>query len=331
MSAVQKPNASNEKAQSTVREYKAGRLHRELQALPEWERVGLARAFRGSIHVFIRNYNQFERALRMHGDPGNIRELWAVRHHYRLSEFQLELLRLLHNFVASAQSLIDHTRVLYSAICKARGLFPEYQSEVRKRFGNDGVSSFVVGLRQYCQHYRPPPLLSRLSFESPTMKTSVLLSRAELLKFSGWRSAAKSFLVSCTDDIDVLAVVAEYFERVRTFHEWFEQRLREVLRPDFEKVRDWKKSFEVEFPRDIPRGLRSHLRSLRKTTLWSLEEGFVGILTDDEWRALDEVPADPNLRAAALIRMLRARGINNEQLEKELVEKFKAISSSQEA
>jgi len=116
--------------------------------------------------MFIGNYSELDRALRYHADTRRNLELWAVRKQYKMEAFQRNIIRLTHNFVASAQSLVDHTRVLYKKLCQPRGLLPEFEDEIKKRFQEHGPSSFVVGLRQYYQHYRIPQLLSRLSFSS---------------------------------------------------------------------------------------------------------------------------------------------------------------------
>ena len=61
---------------------------------------------------------------------------------------------MLHNFLASASALIDHARKFYREMYESELQMPSYQSKITEAFSNDGLSQFVVGLRQYCLHYR---------------------------------------------------------------------------------------------------------------------------------------------------------------------------------
>jgi hypothetical protein len=133
----------------------------------------------------------------------------------------------LHNFVASATTLIDHTRRHvdgYQGTAFAR----EYEN--RKVLVTDApVASFVKSLRNYLLHYRLPLLGHRVSFKSLEIAPGSIDFRIEastdlLLEWDGWRGRARSYLEHAGEVVDVRAAVVEYGRLVQDLYQWiFEQ------------------------------------------------------------------------------------------------------------
>src|SRR5436309_1126101 len=63
-----------------------------------------------SYHVFTGNYEELRRVLEAYHNPDFALPLWAVSNRPKLDLFQKEIVRLLHNYVASAKTLVEHTR-----------------------------------------------------------------------------------------------------------------------------------------------------------------------------------------------------------------------------
>jgi hypothetical protein len=103
----------------------------------------------------------------------------------------LEVMCLLHNFVAAAKSLVDHTRVAYRDLYAASGAIPQYQTEVDRRFVNDPLSKFIAGLREMAQHVRLPMVSVQFHLENHAprgggvFETQFQLKVADLRRFSG--------------------------------------------------------------------------------------------------------------------------------------------------
>src|SRR5437879_3343486 len=118
-------------------------IHQALNNSPERVRLVRASSLNFSIGIFVKNYGELNALLDYMTSNANASELWALRRRYRLEAGHQELLRFLHNFTASAQSLVDHTRNLHKEMYSADGQFNDYQVEVNRRFIDDGLSGFI--------------------------------------------------------------------------------------------------------------------------------------------------------------------------------------------
>ena len=81
----------------------------------------------------------------------------------KVQAFLIDMLRPVHNFVASAATLIDHARILYNELYKPGNLMPSYPAKIAADFANDGISQFVKDLRNYCLHRRLPVMSGSVS------------------------------------------------------------------------------------------------------------------------------------------------------------------------
>ena len=172
-------------------------LNAEILAMPEHRLYQQLHGFSLSIYIFDRNFVDLKCLIEFLIKDPRARRLTASRNRDQLQTVQQEIIRFLHNFVASAQSLIDHTRKLHTKLYGESG-FPEYQQKVASEFKNDPLSQFVKCLRQYAEHYKAPEVavvssLSRNDTET-TQRRSVELLLEDLQAFEGWTSKAKQYL-----------------------------------------------------------------------------------------------------------------------------------------
>jgi hypothetical protein len=138
-----------------------------------------------------------------------------------------------HNFVASAFTLVDHTRVFYRELYEPNNLIPNYQNEINARFVNDGRSAFIDGMRQFFQHKRLPLVNVQLGVQFDVGQEAqtnwgVPISKAELLTFNSWKAVAKQFINQQGRKFDLRAVAHQYRENVDAFHDWFTAQQRAV-------------------------------------------------------------------------------------------------------
>lgn len=188
--------------------------------------------FRFSLDLFERNFEELDLFLAHLAAPVVSAELGAVDQRWRQHEAMKEVSFLLHDFVAAALSLIDHSRVFYREMYEPCDLIPEYQSEVDARFISDPLTQFIKGLRQMAQHYRLPVIAIERSFTNEsgrgTLTTELLLRTTDLQQFGNWPAPAKAFLANAGDAISLKQVVRDYREHVAIFYEWFIAKQREV-------------------------------------------------------------------------------------------------------
>lgn len=277
-------------------------LHNELIAMPEYKLMLRIRTFQGSLKIFTGNYNQLKKLLSFHTNMPQALPLWDVANRDKLYAFQGEVTRLLHNFVASAMSLIDHSRVLYQELYESKGRFPEYGEERESRFTKNPLASFVVCLRQYFQHYKVPIVFSKMrwSRESPMFDSRLKLSKVDLEGFSGWKSPAKKFLVKQEDSIDLISIVNDYYALVTDFYQWFGTRQREIHREEFEKVHAKRRELAEFMIREEVKSILTNTNQRER----NLDEAFAAILTSQELNELKKYRRNSTERYDKLITFL---------------------------
>jgi hypothetical protein len=185
--------------------------------------AGLARSYR----LFLGNDRELVSFLTAHEQPPAVLELWDLRNREALEGFLDEVDRLLHNYLASALSLRDHTLRMRRKYAKAAGWEEAYVEHERQIFLNDPVCSFVQKLRNYCLHFRLPIARGQVSGEVTagqwSMSGSVNLLKSDLLVWKKWETPAEAYLDSAPDKIDLKDVVRHYTDSVNTFNAWFEE------------------------------------------------------------------------------------------------------------
>ncbi|WP_071286998.1 hypothetical protein, partial [Mycolicibacterium llatzerense] len=145
-------------------------------------------------------------------------------------DFENELVRLLHNFLASVTSLIDAQRVVMRHRWPDEGQTPKFaQTEYRHalaKYFRPGESEFVVKLRNYCTHRSivSPGLETTISWEQggPMMHRNTLtLTRNDLLEWDSWGAAARSYLEGQNESFELAPIVERYTGAARDFYQWF--------------------------------------------------------------------------------------------------------------
>lgn len=131
----------------------------------------------------------------------------------------LESKRLMHNYLASAMSLVDHTRIHIATIHKEKE-FLDYQPKIKKTFVENPQCVFIKDFRQYMQHFRLPDISFQTNALSLRRNWSIRISTSELEEFSGWKKESKIFIKSKYPRLDLLEVVDNYQNIVNVFYEW---------------------------------------------------------------------------------------------------------------
>lgn len=213
----------------------ATQLIQEWEASPARDLFDRLDTFEQSIEIFSRNCDAIENAIRGNAVE-NIDDFETFLTNFRTN--RVEILRHLHNFVAAAHSLVDHTRVMYRELYAPDDLISDYPKQIEDRFVNDPVVAFIKCFRQFCQHYRVPFVTTNIDVvadgDEAAISTTLALNRDDLYAFSGWNSAANEFLTNASDDIPLLDVVEAYRNKVADFCAWFREAQRNAHREEHE-------------------------------------------------------------------------------------------------
>lgn len=155
-----------------------------------------------------------------------------------------ELNRHVHNFAASALTLVEHTRVFMRKHYADSPVLSAYEAKAKETFAQSPVAQFVQGLRNYMVHKGLPKSSMYLNFtsgESPgggtgTIETGVQFETASLMDWENWNSTARKYLAKAGEHIEVQHFAHEYMALVNQFNEWLDAFLAEHHHVDVQEV-----------------------------------------------------------------------------------------------
>ncbi len=214
-------------------------LSDELWQMPEHKLYRDLQEVDISIEIFHRNYVAFDTLLTFLASDERADRLFVVRNHDRFLQAGKEVVLYLHNYVASALSLVDHSRNVYEGrLNKSIQPFPGYKERIDKEFDNDPLARFVLCLRQYCQHHKAPSINVLMTYSGERFVKKVQLPLSSLLTFTRWNSKAKAYLSTIEDGVDIQQVATKYHDKVMAFHQWVQERHEEIYAEDFQRFRE---------------------------------------------------------------------------------------------
>lgn len=176
--------------------------------------------------VYERNYQKLSELLVASERPESHTKIWIQERDRERMIVMREIVRLFQNYLASAKSLVDHTRKLVEEWYSGSVFFEEYNIEVKERFRNSEIASFIKGLRNYTLHYSLPFTTAYLHYTwDPDIKKhldtrSFVLEKERLMKWQKWDALSKSYLRKVEREIIILDLIKEYHKKVSDFHYW---------------------------------------------------------------------------------------------------------------
>lgn len=186
-------------------------------------------------YAFNTNYHQLKTVLEAYNDHRFILEsrLWAADNREELARFLKEVIRLLHNFVASAQTLVEHTRIIVRRLYSRTEFLIEYQDRIDSEFKTNGLVQFVQELRNYILHQQMPGITATLSLN---LQDHGIRLHAHQMK-SSWpgNRISKDFLLQLDEIVPLLTLVEDYRVTVLRFYQWLETRQTELHKTEFEE------------------------------------------------------------------------------------------------
>lgn len=226
------------------------RLQDEIRDHPGMQALNRIRRMERSRKVLVVNGRELRKALEYMADPARSFHLWDVNRRGELQELQDEISRFLHNFLASAKTLVDHTRRVLEDAYKGTPLWADYTAEVMQHFA-EGSPVFVQDLRNYTLHRNLAEQFARLTYtaEAEDFETGISLSRDDLLRWENWRAPARAWLEQQPESIDFLVPLTEYEEAVIALHSWVNKAIRAEHADDIARVEGLIRQFQASLPR----------------------------------------------------------------------------------
>lgn len=278
-------------------------MQSQLYSSKEYEKISKIKVFNHTLNIFVDNYKEFRSFLySIISNPNSIK-LFGNHYSDELGKVQQENIRLLHNFVASAFTLIDHTRNHYRELYEIDDQMPDYQEKVDTRFKNNPLARFIVGLRQYVQHYKSPGLSAQLKWDrTEGMRTIISINKKDISEFK-WDSKAKEYLNNCEESIDMLQLIDEYYKIVIDFYTWFREKQNKIHEGDFKIFEEKQKDY---FGKVIPYILDTLERPISEGKL-SLEEILFPSFDKDEVDEIKKEVKNSNERFVKILDVIEKR------------------------
>lgn len=201
----------------------------------EWARAGGERlnSIGRSWIVFQRNTDELLNVLKRPNDDVMFSMVLLGDARGAIDSFWGEVDQRLHNELASAVSLIDHTRRhLEYFKSDVPVIFAEYEKR-NLTIKNMNETKFLRNMRNYLLHYGTAPMVQ--SFNLISGGHSFMLNAASLLKWSGWNVEMREYLSTFGDRAGPLLgqEVTVYANAMLNMFSWlFEQRLALFNDPD---------------------------------------------------------------------------------------------------
>jgi len=196
-----------------------------------------------------RNYEELQGLINFYEKSLKI---WAVENRPQLDALQREILRLLHNYLASIYSFIEHTRKFLKDINNKK--FNQYYEGILKTLKTNGSVMFLGELRVYAQHYELPFTTASISFKAAegnkkggTSEQKLSINTSSLLKWKGWGKASREFLKKEGKEIDIKKVTKEYQKLITEFYDKFYKEISQIYKKEIlELAKVEKKIFELQ-------------------------------------------------------------------------------------
>jgi hypothetical protein len=135
-------------------------------------------------------------------------------------EFLDETERHLHNYLAAAQSRVDHFRI-FKRQDMPEGLREEYQRRVDEEFMKAPLHNFIIKLRVLMLHDRLPVSTTTETWgPGEGWSFRVMLDSADLLRWDDWNPKARQYIEASGKSINLGATVSTYTSQIIAFDRW---------------------------------------------------------------------------------------------------------------
>lgn len=202
-----------------------------------------ARSF--SLNIFQMNALELMEATRKVRDPDLGPPLMFEANREAGQQAHRELNRHIHNFVASAKSLVDHTRVFLKVSYAESPVLETIQLKIKSIFSESPVTAFVHDLRNYMVHKGLPNSHMFLEWHQdpsagsgPQVTSGIRFDTQSLAEWSSWTAPARRYMEQCGEHIDIHRFTDEYVVAVTRFHAWLEHTLREHHSAELAELED---------------------------------------------------------------------------------------------
>ena len=249
-------------------------LDRQIEASDAYRLYSRMSLLEKSCFVFDVNYMNLKHILEEFEEPTVFQRLWNEENRDRLDLFMNDVIRLFHNYLAGAATLLDHIRTLQGEMHPATDFSEEYRTRWEEQFGDSPLPRFVEDLLAYILHVGLPLTVAELNFGRGSggveIKSAIKLDASKLGEWELWSKKGREYLSTLDDKVRLGDILKEHSAVVADFYQWFVTRQTELHQEAMEELKELeakKKHIQqkIERQEDI-------LETAEKTTISVREE-----------------------------------------------------------
>ena len=148
-------------------------------------------------------------------------------HDEKKDELFFELHRFFHNYVASAEALVSHTRNYIKHLSDEIEIRTEYNEKIKSTFYDHAPTTVIKDLRNYFSHKGIPLSSVNLAInpDGSSFQIKILLPVENLLEWNKWSSRSKEYITMQGTEVWLKKLIATYHNNVSEFYLWFDEML----------------------------------------------------------------------------------------------------------
>jgi hypothetical protein len=237
---------------------KLRKIDRDIEASEGYRMRARMNLLEKSYFIFDINYLNLGHVLDEFEQPAVFLKLWEERTRDRFDLFIDDVIRLFHNYLAGALTLLDHMDTLRDALYGDEGFSEEYQARWEERIGGPALPHFMEDLLVYMLHQGLPFALAELNFgrmgSGVEVDSAIRLDVDRLKDWEHWSEKGREYLGALSGKAKLHGLVNEYVDTVAGFYQWFVVRQSELHRDSLERLEEleekrreqWQKMRRIE-------------------------------------------------------------------------------------
>lgn len=214
------------------------KLQEKIHSTEGWRISQKIRIFSLSEYTFRKNTEELVSLLSEYENNTDLAlSIADVDNRNGFEAFLTEITRLLHNYLASAKTLVDHTRKFFQDEYQGTNFENDYNNKISYLFINSTTSKFIQDLRNYTLHRTLPLTGATLNFSRDAgFSHKINLSKVSLLEWDKWTAKSLAYLNEQEDSMSLLKLVSEYTEIVTQFQIWFKEQQFNIHKESMEEL-----------------------------------------------------------------------------------------------
>lgn len=228
-----------------------GDLLKAIHASRGMEHINRSHQRTFTLNIFRMNAQELIEITRRVNDPDEGIRLMAVTNREAGSQTHREVTRRVHNFVAAALTLVEHTRIFMRENYSGTPVLDCYQAKIDADLKDQPLARFVQDLRNYILHNELPDSEMYMNFESNpdqpgngTLETGIHIRANPLLQWRNWSAHALTFIESCGEFVDIRTFAESYTDTILSFHNWLQGELDQFHSSDLDEFHGLQESLK---------------------------------------------------------------------------------------